>query len=232
MMEALILMTRIPIPGKTKTRLMDIFTGERCADIHKCFLLDLFNIFRTINNRVDIFLTYTPEDSFHILKGMTPDYIKVFPQKGEELGERMANAMEYVFENNYSKVVLMGSDIPEVQPEDIMQSFQLLNDRDIVLNPTYDGGYYLVGMNILHREIFNNSLKWGKKSVLEGTIDIANSINLNVGLGQKHRDIDTKEDLINFKDRLDKGYFTGKMAPQNTIAYMEKCWGEVYYAER
>lgn len=231
-MEALILMTRIPIPGKTKTRLMDVFTGERCADIHKCFLLDLFNVFKSINHRVDIYLTYTPEDSFHIIEGMIPDYIKAFPQQGQELGERMANAMEYVFESNYSKVVLMGADIPETQPEDIIESLKLLNENDIVLNPTYDGGYYLVGMNGLHREIFNKNLKWGKKSVLEGTIDIANSINLRVGLGPKHRDIDTKEDLISFKDRIDKGHLSGKIIPQNTIAYLEKCWGEVYYAER
>ena len=80
-MKALILMTRIPIPGKTKTRLMEIFSGKACADIHKCFLLDLFNVFKFLKEDIDIFLTYTPEASLNIIEDMIPKYIQCFPSK-------------------------------------------------------------------------------------------------------------------------------------------------------
>ncbi|WP_352420241.1 TIGR04282 family arsenosugar biosynthesis glycosyltransferase [Proteiniborus sp.] len=231
-MKALILMTRIPIPGKTKTRLMDIFTGERCAELHECFLLDLFNMFYYIKNHVDIFLTYTPEGSLNIIEDIVPDYIKSFPQIGEDLGVRMSNAIEHVLKLGYSEVILIGSDIPDIQPGEILEAFSILKDNDICLGPTFDGGYYLIGMKKPYRELFNSKLKWGRNSVLEGTMDISNNLGLSIGLAAKHMDIDTKEDLYTFKDKVDKGEFMHKPIPENTISYLNKCWGEEKYAER
>jgi uncharacterized protein len=74
-----------------------------------------------------------------------------------------------------------------------------LDKHDVVLGPTYDGGYYLVGMKTSHEKIFRIPKKWGGKSVLESTIDIGNEQNLTIGLSQKYRDIDTKEDLFEFE---------------------------------
>lgn len=231
-MKALILMTRIPIPGKTKTRLMDIFTGERCAELHECFLLDLFNMFNFIKNHIGIFLTYTPEGNLNLIKDMLPDYIKTFPQTGEDLGARMSNAIELVLKLGYSEVILIGSDIPDIQPDEILEAYSILKDNDICLGPTFDGGYYLIGMKKLYRELFNSKLKWGKKSVLEGTMDISNNLGLSVGLAAKHMDIDTKEDLFDFKQRVDKGEFIHKSIPENTISYLNNYWGGDKYAER
>ncbi len=229
-MKALILMTRIPIPGKTKTRLMDIFSDIECAGIHKAFLLDLFNLFDYIKNDIDIFLTYTPEDRFNVIEDMLPDYIETFPQRGEDLGKRMENAIGDVLNKGYSSVILIGSDIPDIQKEDIYHAFQQLEENHICLGPTFDGGYYLIGMKKLYRELFDNSLKWGKKSVLEGTIDIANNKGLSVGLAAKHIDIDTKEDLFNFINRVEKGELSGENVPINTIRYLQKHWSGSNYA--
>ncbi|MGF7060405.1 TIGR04282 family arsenosugar biosynthesis glycosyltransferase [Brassicibacter mesophilus] len=231
-MKALILMTRIPIPGKTKTRLMDIFTGEKCAGIHKCFLLDLFNIFNYINDDVDIFLTYTPEGNLNIIQDIIPSYINCFPQTGDDLGARMGNAIGEVFNIGYTDVILIGSDIPDIQPYELLDAFSILENNDICLGPTFDGGYYLVGMKKLHKEIFDKELKWGKKSVLEGTIDIANNMELSVGLTVKHMDIDTKEDIFKFKKKVDQGLFSNRVVPENTIKYLSKFWSEAQYAER
>lgn len=231
-MKALILMTRIPIPGKTKTRLMDIFTGEKCAGIHKCFLLDLFNIFNYINDDVDIFLTYTPEGNLNIIQDIIPSYINCFPQIGDDLGARMGNAIGEVFNIGYTDVILIGSDIPDIQPYELLDAFSILENNDICLGPTFDGGYYLVGMKKLHKEIFDKELKWGKKSVLESTIDIANNMELSVGLTVKHMDIDTKEDIFKFKKKVDQGLFSNRVVPENTIKYLSKFWSEAQYAER
>lgn len=230
-MKALILMTRIPIPGQTKTRLLDIFSKEECAEIHKCFLLDLFNMFEYIRKDIDIFLTYTPEGSLNVLEGIIPHYIKAFPQMGEDLGERMGNAIERVLNMGYEKAILIGSDIPGIQPEDIMKGFELLKKNDLCLGTTFDGGYYLIGMKKLYGEIFDNNIKWGRKTVFEGTMHIANTLGLSVGLVNKHMDIDTKEDIIRFEEMVKGGYFSDKILPKNTVGYLEKHRGEMKYVE-
>ena len=197
-MNALILMTRIPIPGSTKTRLMDLLTGDECAGLHMAFLKDLMTTFTELKD-IDVFMTYTPKDSLHILENDIPGSMESFPQKGEDLGEKMCNAVNQVLLKGYSKVVLIGSDIPDLSANDIQDSFEILDKHDVVLGPTYDGGYYLVGMKMSHEKIFRIPKKWGGKSVLESTIDIGNEQNLTIGLSQKYRDIDTKEDLFEFE---------------------------------
>ena len=70
--------------------------------------------------------------------------------------------------------------------------------------------------------MFDEDIKWGKKSVFEGTMHKANKIGLSIGLVSKHLDIDTKEDIICFKEKVNGGYFVGKVMPKNTIGYLEK----------
>lgn len=223
MKKALILMTRIPIPGKTKTRLMTILSANECAEIHMAFLKDLFILLEKVKDSVDVYLTYTPENSLNIIEDIIPSFIETFPQKGEDLGEKMKNAIEDILNKGYDCVELMGSDIPQVTHNDILKSFQDLEEKDIVLGPTLDGGYYLVGMKKMHDEIFDDSLKWGNKTVLEGTMDILNSKGLSLSLINKHRDIDTKEDLIDFKYKFERGKFH-ECPPLNTINYINRIW--------
>lgn len=223
MKKALILMTRIPIPGKTKTRLMRILSAEQCAELHRAFLMDLFLLFNNLKDSVDIYLTYTPEDSFNLITGLVPEYIKVFPQRGETLGDRMRNAIEDVLNRGYDCTCLMGSDIPQVSQNSILEAFKKLEEKDCVIGPTFDGGYYLIGMKEMNKEVFDGKLKWGNKTVLEGTMDILNSCELMVALCDKYRDIDTKEDLIDFKNRLEQGEFE-KSHLKNTINYIKNIW--------
>lgn len=231
MMKALILMTRVPIPGRTKTRLMKVLSGEECANLHKCFLLDLFNVFEYIKDDIDIFLTYTPEKSFKLMEDFIPDYIQCFPQWGKDLGEKMFNAFQYLFNKGYSEIILMGADIPSIQPYDIRVSFMALGNNDIVLGPTVDGGYYLIGIHRPHKDLFQNKVKWGNKSVLEGTIDIANGLGLKTKLVSKLRDIDTKEDLFNFIMKSKYKLEDGNVIPYNTINYINSLWSDKQYVE-
>lgn len=219
-MNAFILMTRVPIPGKTKTRLMEVLTGEECAEIHCKFLLDLFNICSSLRDNTDIYLTYTPEGCISYIEDIIPDFINVFPQVGEDLGSRMRNAINKLFYKNYNKVVLIGSDIPEVQPYNIRRAFEILEDKDMCFGPTEDGGYYLIGMKKPHDAIFCNDIVWGKKSVLEGTIDIANRKGISVGLSPKCCDIDTKEDILKFIKKAKDKESNWEVFPGNTVKYI------------
>lgn len=231
MMEALILMTRIPIAGKTKTRLMEIFSGEECAEIHMNFLKDLFYVCEKLKDKIDIYLTYTPEGSLSLIEDIIPSYVKTFPQRGETLGDRMGNAINNLLCENYNKVVLIGSDIPQLQPRDIEEAFNVLEEKNICLGPTSDGGYYLVGMKKFQSEIFCNNIVWGEKSVLEGTMDIANRLNLSVGLASKYMDIDTKEDVFNFMKNIDKESYKYEIFPHNTAAFLKKHKERICYTD-
>lgn len=221
-MNALILMTRMPIAGKTKTRLMDTMYGEECALLHRAFLKDLMITFEELRKDLDIYLTYTPENSIDIIDDILPDFIQCFPQIGEDLGAKMHNGISHVLSKGYEKVVLIGSDIPDIKSEDILFSFNILENRDMVLGPSYDDGYYLIGMGKPNENIFNISKKWGGKSVLESTIDIANNENLTVGLAPKYGDIDTKDDLFDFIDRYEN---VDNPIALNTVEFIKE-WRE------
>lgn len=231
-MDALILMTRIPIPGRTKTRLMEVLSGNECAKLHRCFLLDIFNTFKAIKEDVDIYITYTPKDSLGIISKMVPEYITCFPQAGNSLGQRMFNSMEMLFNKGYKKVVLIGSDIPDIKSKDIMEAFELLDSKDIALGPTLDGGYYLIGMKKAYEKLFNESIKWGNKSVFAGTVDIANKSGLKVGLAAKYRDIDDKEDLLSFIEEFKDIKSSEGIIPINTIIYVNKLWSDLKSEKR
>lgn len=224
MMNALILMTRIPIPGKTKTRLSSFITNENCAKLHTCFLLDLFNLFEKIKDKVDIFLTYTPSDKFYLLENITPSYINSFEQVGDNLGLKMRNSIYKVLESGYDKVVLIGSDVPHLSELDLILAFDKLESSDICLGPTFDGGYYLIGMKKIYDKIFDNDIRWGNKSVFEGTIDLCNNLNIKVSLTTKHLDIDTKDDLLVFKSKLDNNEIIN--IPKNTANFIYRYWSE------
>lgn len=233
-MKALILMTRIPVPGKTKTRLMEVLSPEECAMLHECFLKDIFAALELLDD-VDIYVSHTTEGDIDILKTIVPRGIEFLPQKGEKLGERMHNAISEVLQREYSRVILIGSDIPGLQPCDISEAFETLEESDIVLGPTLDGGYYLVGMKSPSAQIFDDSLKWGNKTVLEGTLDIANKLGLETGLAAKYRDIDTRDDLECFITYATSGAADSQVFPQNTLEFLIKRWSDddaKIYAER
>jgi rSAM/selenodomain-associated transferase 1 len=231
-MNALILMSRIPIPGETKTRLMKVLSGEECAQIHRCFLMDIFDALEKIKGATDVFLTYTPEDSLGIIKGLVPEWVSSFPQKGGNLGDRMRNSIETLLNRGYKKVILIGSDIPDISAKDIDNAFTALDVQDVVLGPTFDGGYYLIGMKKTHTELFNDNLKWGHKSVFEATVDIANKCSLKVGLASKYRDIDDEKDLLNFIERFVEISCDEKSSATNTIMFINTLWSDLENAKR
>ena len=109
----------------------------------------------------------------------------------------MINALSISFKN-FSPVVVIGSDLWKLEISDIEDTFRILKNKDVVIGPSTDGGYYLIGMNYLDTQIFENK-NWGKESVLNDTIsDIDDKTNIH--LLDKKTDIDTYDDLCQFPD--------------------------------
>lgn len=194
--NGLIIFTRIPEAGKTKTRLQSKLSKEECANLHKCFLKDIYDIFVNLND-IDIIICHTEEGDLNILKNIFYKENLYIKQYGNNLNEKMYNAIKEVLSLKYDKCILIGTDIPEINCKDIIKGFSLLDNNDFVFGPSYDGGYYLVGMKEANDIIFKSG-----SGNLKDIINIVEANNLKYGLTNKKHDIDDYEDLIDLSKRI------------------------------
>lgn len=197
--RAIIIFTRVPAAGQTKTRMMPYLSPQECRELHCCFLRDIAVSCRKV--KADLFVCYTPEGQADELKNIFGDAAGYFPQEGESLGERMENGIRRVLKRGYHACVLIGTDIPEIRDGDFRQAFAVLEKCDVVFGPTADGGYYLVGMKALHREVFDGQ-SYGHGSVLANTVQALAAAQLSVGHIRMLHDLDTKEDLCGYRERM------------------------------
>jgi len=108
----------------------------------------------------------------------------------------MVHAFETTLKK-YSKAIIIGSDCPEISPDIINEAFTQLDSHDVVIGPTYDGGYYLLGMNEMTPELFKN-IAWSTETVFDQTIEIIKNAQLSHAVLEKLSDLDYLEDLEKF----------------------------------
>lgn len=193
---SLIVFARYPEKGKVKTRLSkdtsDIFAArfyKECADK----VITSIKKLRSFNKY--IFNSEAGEKE-KVRKWIGTGFFYV-SQKGENLGSRMLNAFELVFSHYAEKAIIIGTDIPDLNSDIILQADMLLDNSDIVIGPSNDGGYYLLGLKKPQRELFEN-IEWSSDSVLNSTLKAANKLELKIVQLPVLRDIDTKQDLENW----------------------------------
>jgi len=179
---------RNPELGKVKTRLAKTIGDKDALKIYTILLKHTESVLHKVSS--DKVVYYSEEiqsddlwDDAHYQKKL---------QKGTDLGARMQTAFETAFKNSYEKVVIVGSDLFDLEPTHIENAFTALENYDVVLGPSLDGGYYLLGMKTLHPALFKNK-QWGTDTVLESTLKNLNQ--QNVKLLEALNDIDTFEDL-------------------------------------
>ncbi len=177
-----------------KTRLASAIGDKMAANLYKRFLLEMLY---TLNGGTFLFyLYYSPESPLSGLKDWLGDHYLYMPQSGENLGERMKNGFLEAISMNFKRVLLIGSDIPDLPLEFIEEAFTSLREKDAVIGPSFDGGYYLIGFR---KETFSprvfEGIHWSTGSVFEKTLKILEQEGLVVHTLQPLRDIDTVEDL-------------------------------------
>lgn len=194
MKKAIICFTRVPKPGVTKTRLMPILTGVQCAKLHTAFLKDLASVYENV--AADLYVSYTADPDWEMLKDIFSTAYGFFPQMGADLGEKMYRAIKHVLDLGYEAVILTGADLPLMTAAHLESGFAALGAADVTFGPTSDGGYYLVGMKQPHRSVFEKQ-SYGGSTVLEYTLATAHAAGLTVALAKTCDDVDTPEDLRN-----------------------------------
>lgn len=191
MKNAVICFTRVPKPGLTKTRLLPVLSPDQCVQLHWAFLRDLAEVYRDVD--AHLFVAHVPDPDWESLKSVFP-HAGFLPQKGADLGEKMYRSIRKVMELGYESVILTGTDLPLMTAEHLNRGFELLEEKDIAIGPTSDGGYYLIGMKQPRREVFRIG-GYGGSSVLENTVAAAESAGLSVGIALPCDDVDTPDDL-------------------------------------
>lgn len=195
MPNALAIFAKAPVVGQVKTRLCPPLSPAQAADLFRCFLLDTVERACTLSD-VQVYIAFTPADSEPAFRALLPFPVRYIPQRGDSLGERQMNVFTDLLGRGFTRLVVIGSDIPTLPLAHVSEAFTRLEDPacDTVLGPSSDGGYYLVGVRALHHELFEN-IAWSTSLVLEQTLAHARRHRLDVTLVPSWYDVDTKEDL-------------------------------------
>jgi rSAM/selenodomain-associated transferase 1 len=190
-------MTKAPRAGQVKTRLTPPFTAEESASLNICFLRDTARaISLAVNTIAQGVAVYTPADAADDYDGILPSAFELIPQRGECLSERIIYAMEDLFKSGFSSVCLINSDSPTVPEKVFTEAATILAQPEdtLVLGPSSDGGYYLVGLNRPNRALFED-IAWSTDRVLEQTIERAREISLKVHFLPAWYDVDDRKTL-------------------------------------
>jgi hypothetical protein len=192
MKKAVIILTKVPVAGNVKTRLQPFLSATQCAELSACFLLDTISKIESL--QIPLITAYTPIEGKDILLGILPAEHTLVEQNGANLGERMFNAFQFAFARNLDSVVMIGTDSPTFPEAFIKRAFEILVENDAVLGETKDGGFYLIGLRVLRKEIFEN-VEWSSPKTFEQTMRNIENYGARLALLPVWYDVDTPDDL-------------------------------------
>jgi len=192
-------MARYPELNKVKTRLARAIGAQRALDLYRAFLLDLDERFGA--RELQLVWMYQPADAPFAALMRSSDMC--LPQEGDDLGERMRRCFEVLLKpdsSRFARVVMIGSDVPHVRDESIDEAVRRLDDHDVVIGPTDDGGYYLIALRRRH-DLFS-MVDMGTPRAFEQTLSAARAAGLTVHLLPRDFDIDEEDDLARLRSVL------------------------------
>jgi rSAM/selenodomain-associated transferase 1 len=179
---------RTPVLGTVKTRLAKKIGAEKTLWVYKQLLKKTESVLQ--NTKVDSIVFYSGKSvkdfGIHFMK------YKKLKQRGEDLGQRMLSAFQWGFEKGYNNIIIIGSDLWELDTNTIDGAFDYLKTHDVVIGPATDGGYYLLGMTKLIPEVFKNK-KWGSSSIAAETLYDLGAY--KISMTNEKTDLDTYRDL-------------------------------------
>ena len=187
-------MAKAPRVGAVKTRLCPPLRAPEAAELARCFLLDAVERVRMVAGARPI-MAYAPIEAQGQFEEAAPGFALI-PQRGGDLGERQLGLIEDTLALGLQGALVIGTDSPTLPRESLDEAVSLVmaRDVDVVLGPAEDGGYYLIGMRVAHRPLFEN-MPWSTSAVLGRTLARAQRLGLRVACLPTWFDVDTGADL-------------------------------------
>jgi rSAM/selenodomain-associated transferase 2/rSAM/selenodomain-associated transferase 1 len=194
--DRLVVFGRYPVPGRTKTRLIPALGPTRAADLQRYLAEKTVKTAKPFaaRKRVDVEVCYEGSAEARMREWLGGGVL-YSPQAAGDLGARMEEAFVHAFHLGCRKVVLFGTDIPGISERQLLEALQALEERDLVLGPSTDGGYWLMGLKKLAPADVFRGIPWGTRDVLEKTIARAKGHGMTVHLLDPLTDVDTVEEL-------------------------------------
>lgn len=194
------ILAKDPVPGQVKTRLCPPLTPEQAANLAARLLVEAVATAQQLPG-VRVMVVVAPDEGMSHLRELLPRTIPMVPQGDGDFGSRMLRFFGSAFQEGSHGVLLLGADHPGLPKEYLVRAVCCLRagKDEVVLGPTEDGGYYLIGMARLHPELFEKGIPWGTAEVLEVTRRKAKERGLSVKLLPPWFDIDRPEDLAHLR---------------------------------
>ncbi len=195
MSDRLIIFTRYPEPGKSKTRLISALGAEGAAKLQQQMTEHTITIARQLLGDSSISIAvYFAGGNKNLIQDWLGNDLLYCPQLEKDLGSRMQAAFADAFNEGFQRVVTIGIDCPQLDKVLLLEAFESLEKNDLVLGPATDGGYYLIGLQQIIPQLFIG-INWGTSEVLAMTQNIVNELHLNCYYLPILSDIDRPEDL-------------------------------------
>lgn len=193
--SAVAIMAKAPQPGDVKTRLCPPLSHQQAAALYRCFLLDKIAQVDDLPDAVPV-LSYSPLEARSFFQELTPPHFLLVGQLGPDLGARLLSTFVQLFQQGFEQVLVIDSDTPTLPGAYLRHALDLIAqpEHDVVLGPTEDGGYYLIGQRCAHGELFAD-MPWSTSQVLRETLRRAAGHHLHTVHVEPWFDVDTPDDL-------------------------------------
>ncbi|MCA9732014.1 TIGR04282 family arsenosugar biosynthesis glycosyltransferase [candidate division KSB1 bacterium] len=193
--QVLVVYAKYPQKGKVKTRLAESIGEEIATEVYSYFVHHIVKTHSQNNYLYDLAIAVSPADKITSFANRFTGAQLYIPQfDSDNLGNRLADSIQQIFAMAYRKVVIIGTDSPALRNEVITQAFVNLDATDVVLGPSIDGGYYLMGMKKPNIKLFQ-SIRWSTAYTLRDTIAAVKQESLKYTLLEEHFDVDDINDL-------------------------------------
>jgi rSAM/selenodomain-associated transferase 1 len=204
-----------PELGRVKTRLQPGIPAETSLQLHRAFVEDTLEMgLREAAAPVVIAFSERPDPT------LVPRQVEVELQVGEGLGQRLIHATRTAFRKGCDRLVVIGTDSPDLPEGRIRRAFEALERFEVCLGPAADGGYYLIGLRSEHEGLFQR-IEWSTNRVLEQTLDRAAELGLQVLQLESWFDVDTPEDLDRLRQEIAIRRQTGRPFPRRSAALLD-----------
>lgn len=197
--RTLVVMAKAPRPGMVKTRLAQRLPVEAVTELYRCLLDDTMALARSPRT-VEVAIM-CPASHVEELLSLAPGFMNVVPQKGEGLAAGLTSVFAHFTAGGQQRVVAFNSDSPHLPASVLEGAFEALINHDVVVGPTNDGGYYLVGAKAAHPTLFYDG-GMGTKSALDTLLERARELRLSVAFTDPFYDIDEERDLTRLAAEL------------------------------